>query len=330
MQSGASKAPNWLKTSQLRGVTGLVVPAPHLVWVWPIGVVTWSLSLGCPSVRAAEPSAGLQVHVASDSCPSASLLREKLEPLLDDELGEIQVSHSLLMRPGFMQADVRDLGQRYVVELEGKRREIDDAAHDCVERARVAAVFLALNLQPGPARTARSDGLRAGLSLHGAAVYAPKISEATGGGALGFWLQSSGLRLELSLGAYAPVDVPLRAYAALQPTASVMRLPILLGLSYVFEAGRLRFGPGAGLALELFRIHGERAEHPQTALRIDPGLLISADVGIQLTEAWSVGLRLTLEALAKAYALKLDRSETLGRTPRLWLSAGLGLSCRFL
>jgi hypothetical protein len=286
--------------------------------------------LGCSQARAVETGGGLHVRVADDSCPSAALVRDKLEPLLDDDLGKLEVSRSMLVRPGVSQAAVRDLGLRYVVEIDGLRREIDDVARDCVERARVAAVFLALNMQPPAAQARRPGELRAGAQLLVEAVFAPQSSRGTAGGGLGVWLEYGNLHLDIALRALAPIDVPLRAEGMLQPSASLIRFPLALTASYLLEDGAWRVGPGLGIGLDLYSIDGGGAERPQTALRVNPGLLVAADLRLRLSETWSLALRVALEAVAKAYELRLDRSDSLGKTPRWWLSAGLSLERRFL
>jgi len=60
-------------------------------------------------------------------------------------------------------ARVIDAGARYVIEIDGARRQIDDARRDCMERARVSAVFIALNLRASePTKTAGAPGTHHG------------------------------------------------------------------------------------------------------------------------------------------------------------------------
>lgn len=284
--------------------------------------------VGSP-VRADGP--WLHVRVAEGGCPSAQMLRDKLEPLIDDDAGEWEVSSSGLLRAGVMQASVRDLGERYVVAVDGLRREFEDSAHDCVERARVAAVFLALNLKPAPAKARAADTARAGLRLNGEGVYASEVKRGSGGGALGVWLEYAWFRVDLSAGAQAPLQIPLRAVEATRPSISLLRVPLRLSASCQWELGRIRVGPSLGLAVDLLRIRGEGAENPRTELRGNLGLSLAANLRIRLSDHWSLGLSIGVEALARAYELEVGPTNTLlGKTPRLWLSAGLGVEWRLL
>ena len=273
----------------------------------------------------------LHVRVAEGGCPSPQMLRDKLEPLIDDDAGELEVSSSGLLRAGVVQASVRDLGERYVVEVDGLRREFDDSAHDCVERARVAAVFLALNVRPPPAKVRATPETRAGLRLYGEGVYATEVERASGGGTLGGWLERAWFRVDVTAGVLAPIQIPLRAVEGTRPSISLLRVPLRLSASCQWELGGVRLGPELGLAVDLMRIRGEGAENPRTELRGNVGLLLAANLRIGLSDRWSLGLSVGLEALARAYDLEVGPANTqLGRTPRLWLFAGLGLEWRLL
>jgi hypothetical protein len=273
----------------------------------------------------------LHVRVDEGSCPSAQVLRDKLEPLIDDDAGELEVSSSGLLRAGVVQAFVRDLGTRYVVEVDGLRREIGDSARDCVERARVAAVFLALNAKPPPAKMRAGNATRGGLRLYGEGVYAIEVERASAGGALGLWLEHAWLRIDFSAGAQAPIQIPLSPLNGTRPSISLLRVPLRASASCQWEFGRIRVGPALGLALDVLRIRGEGAENPRTELRGNLGLVVAANLRVRLNDTWSLGLSIGLEALARAYELEVGPANALlGKTPRLWLSAGLGLEWRLL
>jgi hypothetical protein len=81
----------------------------------------------------------MHLDIEGDGCPDAALVEQALVPLIG---GDAEISAD---SGGTVRASVRDLGERYRVEVGAVAREFDDSAHDCRERARVAAVFITLN-----------------------------------------------------------------------------------------------------------------------------------------------------------------------------------------
>jgi hypothetical protein len=95
------------------------VAAAEIAWVVPC--------------RAEEPA-------SPTDCPSHDAVAKAVRGLLNRSHIEIANIESAF--------DVRDLGQRYIVTVRERTREYDDESRDCVRRARVAAVFVALTLAP--------------------------------------------------------------------------------------------------------------------------------------------------------------------------------------
>jgi hypothetical protein len=283
----------------------------------------------CSQTRA--QGAGLHVRMQGDGCPSAALLKQKLEPLLGDEAGRLTVSSAALERSDAPQASVSDLGARYRVESDGLDREVEDPLRDCVERARVAAVFLALNMKARPTQESNraAQPLQLGAQWFATAAYATEIDRGSVGAGLGVWGGHASMRFALTAAILTMTRIALGASGDVRGSVELMRLPLHLTASYLFHAGPLALGPSLGLELDLLRIHGAGVDRPQTAWRIDPGVSAAADLHLQLAAAWSLALRLGVSALARAYDLSLDPTGPLGKTPRLWLSAGLGLEWRW-
>ena len=75
----------------------------------------------------------------SGSCPSAEEVSATIAPL---------VASLPAQRLAEGAARVADLGDRFEVAAAGQKSQYVDAARDCAERARVAAVFIALALNP--------------------------------------------------------------------------------------------------------------------------------------------------------------------------------------
>jgi len=309
--------------------------------------LAWLASLAWLACSAAVARADeVRVQVEADACPSAALLEQKLAPLLPGvTLAFAAPSSSPSSSPPSpaQSVSVSDLGERYAIEVAGLSREVQDPARDCVERARVAAVFIALNLAqkpepepaPQPAPPAESapppeptdepqepPGLQLGLRVFGDGAYALAPERGALGGGLGAWLGHGAWRVALDVGVLSPVRV---SFAPADGAVSVLRLPVVASAGFRLRVGRLELGPSVGLALDVLHLRGVEVLRPQSQLRFDPGLSVAAEAGLRLAPALVVGLRVHAEALARAYALRVDPLGPLAHTPRLWLGASLGL-----
>lgn len=291
--------------------------------------------VAAPLARADE----VRVQVARDACPSAPLLEQRLAPLLPGVTLAFGVPSQ--PSPGARSASVNDLGERYTIEIAGLSRELEDPARDCVERARVAAVFIALNLaakaapapapvppdEPAPQTEPASEPeaasrLQLGLRLFGDGAYATALEHGALGGDAGAWLGHGALRFALTVGVLSPARVSL----APEPSAvSLLRIPVLASAEYVLRFGPVELGPALGIALDVLRLRGLSLERAQTALRLNPGLLLAADAGLRVSSALLVRLRAHATGFARAYDLRVEPLGPLGRTPRLWLGTSLGL-----
>lgn len=305
----------------------------------------------------------VHVQVAEGACPDASLLEQKLAPLLPGVTLTFDALPAPQASPALRSASANDAGERYTIEVAGLSREVEDPARDCVERARVAAVFIALNLAPKGEATKEPEpappvppekpkfdedddddddddaadesetssglddppGLQLGLRLFGDGAYATAIDRGAFGGGLGAWLGQGGWRVALTLGALSPVRV---SFEPVDGAVSVLRIPIVASADWVLRFGRLELGPSVGFALDVLHMKGVELMRPQTELRLDPGLSLAAHVGLRVSSAVVVRLRLHAEAFARAYELRVDPLGPLAHTPRLWLGASLGLDCR--
>jgi hypothetical protein len=127
------------------------------------------------SARVPEGALERTLLLSADGCPSAAQVRDMLVPLVAGTRVLIAPEHA--GEAPSEEARVRDLGGDYAIELRGAQRQHHDAAADCVERARVAAVFIALNLpgrtgagvDAGPARAGGTGSSAESAQEHGAA-----------------------------------------------------------------------------------------------------------------------------------------------------------------
>ncbi len=270
------------------------------------------------------------------------MLRQKLQPLLGDG-AELTVAPDPIVAAAPGHAVVVDLGQRYAIEVGGLRRELADPARDCIERARVAAVFIALNVKAQPAErpppepeprepetpeaepSLEERGMRWGVRLSGEASYALAIDRSALGAGAGVWLGAGAYQVDAGAGALSPAEVELEARDGASGSVALMRIPLTFSASYLLRVGAVAFGPVLGLGVDLLRLRGQDVTRPQTELRINPGALAAVDAHLRFTPELSVLLRVGVSACPRAYDLSVDPQGRLGSTPRAWLSGSLGV-----
>src|SRR5437660_611079 len=103
-----------------------------------LAVVGFTLGPVAASTAATEaPGTGLVVEAAGQ-CPEREALLGALRPVLGEEA----------LRSTSGVSRVSDLGDRFEVIALGQTRQYADPARDCAERARVAAVFITLAVNP--------------------------------------------------------------------------------------------------------------------------------------------------------------------------------------
>ncbi len=290
--------------------------------------------------RADEPRRlGIQIQ---GTCPTRALLAAELLPLvrgyeLSDEAASLVVA-------------VEDLGKNYKVSIGGASREIRDERRGCLERARVAAVFSALNLpesrpkaapkqvpgsaaadrgeaastaaEPGDSadRTSRALRLR-GFAQVDTAPAAGATARGLGGGVSFSWRAAS-------LGVWAAVTTPTTPFQpADEPAAfGLTRLPLALLLGYSRGLGILDLGLEAGPAVDVLRFEGQGVPHPETSLRLNPGVRLQALLRVRASRRLAAELMPMLSWFPRTYLVRVEPARTLAETPRWWLGASIGLS----
>ncbi len=281
---------------------------------------------------AAAPAAPGVVVEAAGTCPSGEAVRAALLPVL----GAAPVVSPSPPR-------VSDLGPRFEVVAAGQTGDFVDASRDCVERARVAAVFIALALnppvppgrppvvasepppappaevRPPPGRwfsaavMARFDGAEAGSSATVDGTWGGEIRAAFGRGALG---------VAATAGALAPTVSTFGSVGVRQ-----QRFPLSVAVTVRRDLpARFRLAGDLGAAVVPFTLEGQGLDTAQPALRVDLGGRLAVELSFPPVGGLRPVLGLHAEYFPRTYALAVDPLGDVGTSSNLWLGTSLGLA----
>jgi len=290
-------------------------------------------------------------------CPSADAVAHALSSLLPDAKIE-RADDALHVR-------VDDLGARWRLTVGDSRRELPDGARRCEERARQAAVVVALALAPptvDAAETEPTPELAAPPTVEAAApppseieVRAP-IEERPRPPAVSHRIFSLelGARLDMAPdadgGALAQGGVALRAalgrgrfagalgIAAVTPstmslmpsTVHMTRIPIDLSLRFVAHAGpRADTVFDVGAVAHVLLLEGAVG---MGGNRVDIGARAAATERFWLSDDTAFFASAEASFLPRTYALVIDeggQSVAEGHTPDLWLGLTMGFALRW-
>jgi hypothetical protein len=292
---------------------------------------------GASPVHAQAPRPlGLRINSA---CPGRDLVVSELTPLLRGyALSDSADSF----------AEIEDLGDSYTMKVAGASREVRDPGRQCLERARVAAVFLALNLPPSPPappppkatpRLQSPDRPERDVAPRPVAPRDPRAFEvrpfALAESAWGAGVASTGVGLAASfrrgstavtlLGATTTSTTPYQNNG--EPTRfELRRLPLAALLGWEASLGMLGLGAETGLALDVLRFDGKAVPHAQQALRLNPGLRLNAVLRVRASRLLSAELMPIVAWFPRTYLVRVEPAQLLAETPRFWLGVSLGLN----
>ncbi len=287
----------------------------------------------------ASSSAAVPAIETNGSCPSAEELSATLAPLV------VTLAPNRLVEAG---PRVDDLGDRFEVAAAGQTRQYLDAARDCPERARVAAVFIALALNPPATPTVpRVDAVP---------PAEPVGPEGTGLPSAAPWWAALALggRMELapaadrqsspaaSLGAELRAAVGKRAFGAtvaggvLAPTVVTFGAVPVRQQRCPFRAvatvrhkipGPFELAGDLGLAFVILRLRGEGLDTVASATRLDVGGRAGLELGlVSPPSSWAPFLALHVEYFPRPYQFDVGPLGRVGSTNHLWVGASVGLS----
>lgn len=288
------------------------------------------------------------LEIVADGCPTNAQLRAQLMPLLGSEAdGNIESRR----------VELHDLGDRYAIQVGPARKQIDDPERDCLERARVAAVFVALNLEPfvrrteGPQRydeqrvtrgvalpahggmrtsgkpalplgqrVTRADlGIRAGLRLE----HPLEGSDSSWGLTLGGTLRVGRFAYHGSASLLTPIPLALS-----QPegaSVSLYRVPVTVGVAPLWRVGMVEAGPSFGIGWDNLFVSGRNMPQNARAWRTSPAAVLGIEVQLRPGNAHgSTYANLGVRVTPIKYHLVVEPEGPGGQLPRVWLGLEVG------
>jgi len=272
----------------------------------------------------------------TSSCPTRAAVATALSPAL---------AHS---GPNLdpLPSDFRlvDLGDAFEVTVGGQVQRYADAARDCAERARVAAVFVALAmnppsleppraappvpLQPQPQPPPPPQRERSWLSVGVAA----RIDDAVGGGSDATSGATAGGEIDVGFGrGSVGIEVAAGVVTSTQNTiasvqVSQQRFPCSVSAFFRRRAGaHLEVGAELGAALTPFTLHGQGLDTTLPVTRFDAG----ARLGLELRVA-RAGLApfatLHVEYFPRTYQIAVAPLGNIGTTAPLQIGLSVGVA----
>jgi hypothetical protein len=309
-----------------------------------IGPVLWALIAAANAnasqakgTPAAAPPFGLTVET-SGTCPTRQGVTAALLPALRHEPPKVS---------GAGVSRVVDLGDRFEVAAFGQTRQYIDIARDCAERARVAAVFITLALNPPalPSSLAAPPGVTPAIesapppdtvppSTRGASVaIAARVDTPIGAAfpATGF---AAGAELRgaidwrfFGLAATAGILAPTEARVS-SVTVREQRFPLSLALS---ARQKLARGVDAAVALGVsvvpITLRGDGLTTSLPATRLDTGARVAFELRLPAL-AWRAAPLVAVHAeyFPRPYVLDVAPLGSIGSTARFWLGASVGMA----
>ena len=269
------------------------------------------------------------------ACPSAEAVTAALGSALGNEAttGAADVPR------------VSDQGDRFSVAVRGQTRQFVDPARDCDERARAAAVFIALALNPPVVPPAPAPGVRDGAAQQAVVPAAPAPAPTSER-----WIDlAAGARLDGGFASASSAAIGFEARAAvgwrwlgiaataglLAPTESrfssvtvrQQRFPFSVAVTAQRGIGqRLAVAGAVGAALVPLTLRGEGLDGGSQATRLDAGVRLAVELRIRATPRLAPFVDLHAEIFPRAYQLDVDPLGTVGSTGRLWVGVSAGLS----
>jgi hypothetical protein len=279
------------------------------------------------------------LRLSSDSgCPSAEAVLAELAPLVPRTRVSLGAASDT---PDALSARISDEGAAVSIRVANEERIFKDAGRSCLERARNAAVFIGLVLDPPvlpeaerpkavapahertravPRRAVTPLTLELGPLLQAAPISdASQLPLAGGFGARLAW----GRALGVSVGAAFLLPTRLALPAA---DARLVWLPFDVALRTTHHFTPLAWSAELGPELALLFATGDRVNNPRTSTRLEVGARAACSLTWGMSSQLGAFATLFGSWRPRPYAFRVNPELESGTTPPLWLGASLGLS----
>jgi hypothetical protein len=306
-------------------------------WTRASVIASGILLLTTPVAGAPPPS--LRIVGDNRGCPTP----EQIATMLERVLVRTKVAADTGL-PGPGDASVSDEGPHFRVQVAGQERSFVDAAGNCLERARHAAVFVALIVDPPlvpepplpvppvPPSAAEHPSVRAPSQKPLDLTFAPVFQVAPAGSqrrtaiAGGVAVQArSKHRLNLSLGGGL-------LYGALHfdgADATAWWVPIDLTVGVNLRTGPWELATETGPNATVLSILGQNLPQAQRQVRLELGARVSIATRFWLNEKVALFGSADMIVRPWPYVLRIEGRGDVGNTPAVWLGGSVGLTCPF-
>jgi len=242
---------------------------------------------------------------------------------------------------------ITDDGPSFRVVAAGQERSFVDPVRECLDRARHAAVFVALALDPPAISTSttkppaqaerpeppiepfpRKPTSHLDLELGALVLGAPGSAERDATQPVGVALRARwGRELGVTGGAaFLPGELAFRTV-----DTRVLWFPLDLGVGLNIRSASLELGGELGPAFTVFGILGQDLVGARRRWRADVGGRAAVKGRAWIGETFGVFAAAQVSAFARPYDLKVDpagQGSDVGATPWLWWGASIGIFSR--
>lgn len=242
--------------------------------------------------------------------------------------------------PGAITVRLEDGGDSVRVFIGSAVQEVADPGRRCDERARAAAVLIALALQPPAldAPPAKAEGapvpgvppiktvnLIVDLATQGDLAPLSPAGETViaAGGSLHLSIGRSWIGGVIGIAALAPSDIPVST-----GTARVVRVPVDIDLRLSLRRGPFELAGDVGAVLTIVVVDGQGLPKNEHALGTEFGIRAAATVRWWFRDRIAPFLGVGLIGVPRPIELTVAPVGIVGTTPRIWLDLALGLAVR--
>ena len=313
-------------------------------WAIPFGAASGLIAAVLPMTAAhADPPSSLRVVGQDTGCPSAKQVAAVLERMLPRTKVTAEAGS-----PTAAETTVSDQGARFRVTVAGQERSFDDGAHQCAERARHAAVFVALVLDPPAISDLSPDappappaavppppasppppperppsGRQWDVAFGGVVLVAPEVenrSTAVAQGVAAFARSKRGIHWGVGAGV---LHGELRFDVA---SADAWWFPLDAVVGVSTKATSWELGAELGPNASILSIVGKDLKQAQRQIRVELGGRVSAWSRFWFTKKFAAFLSADCIVRPFPYVLDIDPRGGIGEMPAIWLGASAGLT----